>query len=65
LLTIFVGVMYFLSSDGSAAAIGKVGAFAGTWIFPILIDAFPEGATKNTGVSAPPPRTFFHDGISI
>ncbi|PLW09035.1 hypothetical protein PCANC_21612 [Puccinia coronata f. sp. avenae] len=34
---------------GSAAAIGKVGAFAGTWIFPILIDAFPEGATKNTG----------------
>jgi len=34
---------------GSAAAIGKLGAFAGTWIFPVLIDAFPDGATKDTG----------------
>ncbi|POW09953.1 hypothetical protein PSTT_06373, partial [Puccinia striiformis] len=34
---------------GSAAAIGKLGAFAGTWIFPMLIDAFPDGPTKDTG----------------
>lgn len=34
---------------GSAAAVGKLGAFAGTWIFPILIDAFPEGPSKDTG----------------
>lgn len=34
---------------GSAAAIGKLGAFAGTWIFPVLIDAFPDGPAKDTG----------------
>ncbi|EFI27912.1 glycerophosphodiester transporter [Coprinopsis cinerea okayama7 len=36
---------------GAAAAIGKVGAFVGTWIFPPIIDAFggPETARGNTG----------------
>ncbi|GLB40465.1 putative sugar (and other) transporter [Lyophyllum shimeji] len=36
---------------GLAAAIGKVGAFVGTWAFPPMIDAFggPESVRGNTG----------------
>ncbi|CAH7667316.1 major facilitator superfamily domain-containing protein [Phakopsora pachyrhizi] len=34
---------------GTAAAIGKVGAFVGTWAFPAIIDAFPEGPSQETG----------------
>ncbi|KAF8640266.1 hypothetical protein AX16_010161 [Volvariella volvacea WC 439] len=36
---------------GIAAAIGKVGAFVGTWIFPPIIDAFggPNSLRGNTG----------------
>lgn len=36
---------------GLAAAIGKVGAFVGTWMFPPIIDAFggPDSARGNTG----------------
>ncbi|KAF8886208.1 major facilitator superfamily domain-containing protein [Infundibulicybe gibba] len=36
---------------GVAAAIGKVGAFIGTWAFPPMIDAFggPDSARGNTG----------------
>ncbi|MBW0555614.1 hypothetical protein O181_095329, partial [Austropuccinia psidii MF-1] len=34
---------------GTAAAIGKIGAFAGTWAFPALIDAFPPGPSQDTG----------------
>ncbi|KAF5311976.1 hypothetical protein D9619_003802 [Psilocybe cf. subviscida] len=36
---------------GTAAAIGKVGAFIGTWIFPPIIDAFggSDTARGNTG----------------
>ncbi|KAF8887378.1 hypothetical protein BD779DRAFT_518007 [Infundibulicybe gibba] len=36
---------------GVAAAIGKVGAFVGTWVFPPMIDAFggPNSDRGNTG----------------
>ncbi|KAF9482987.1 putative metabolite transporter [Pholiota conissans] len=36
---------------GIAAAIGKLGAFVGTWMFPPIIDAFggPDSARGNTG----------------
>jgi MFS family permease len=36
---------------GTAAAIGKVGAFVGTWAFPPMIDAFggPNSTRGNTG----------------
>ncbi|KAG8708476.1 hypothetical protein FRC08_018865, partial [Ceratobasidium sp. 394] len=36
---------------GAAAAIGKVGAFVGTWAFPPMIDAFggPSSTKGNTG----------------
>jgi MFS family permease len=36
---------------GTAAAVGKVGAFVGTWIFPPIIDAFGGSSTVrgNTG----------------
>ena len=36
---------------GAAAAIGKVGAFVGTWAFPPMIDAFggPDSIKGNTG----------------
>jgi len=36
---------------GAAAAIGKVGAFAGTWSFPAIIDDFggPDSNRGNTG----------------
>ncbi|KAF7970998.1 hypothetical protein HWV62_22253 [Athelia sp. TMB] len=36
---------------GAAAAIGKVGAFVGTWAFPPMIDAFggPDSVKGNTG----------------
>nr|BAB43911.1 probable metabolite transporter [Pholiota nameko] len=36
---------------GTAAAIGKIGAFIGTWIFPPIIDAFggPKSNKGNTG----------------
>ncbi|KAG0705715.1 major facilitator superfamily domain-containing protein [Suillus ampliporus] len=36
---------------GTAAAVGKVGAFVGTWVFPLIIDDFggPSSAKGNTG----------------
>lgn len=34
---------------GTAAAVGKIGAFVGTWAFPALIKAFPAGPTQETG----------------
>lgn len=36
---------------GFAAAVGKVGAFVGTWVFPQIIDAFGGSKTEkgNTG----------------
>ncbi|GAA5954253.1 hypothetical protein JCM3765_005332 [Sporobolomyces pararoseus] len=34
---------------GFAAAFGKVGAFAGTWAFPAIIDRFPEGPKQTSG----------------
>ncbi|KZT29812.1 MFS Git1p-related glycerophosphoinositol and glycerophosphocholine permease [Neolentinus lepideus HHB14362 ss-1] len=34
---------------GIAAAVGKVGAFAGTWAFPAIIDDFGTGVTATTG----------------
>ncbi|KAI0251158.1 metabolite transporter [Lactifluus subvellereus] len=37
---------------GVAAAIGKVGAFAGTWSFPVIIDDF-GGASSNRGNTGP------------
>ncbi|KAG8889333.1 hypothetical protein FRB99_003995 [Tulasnella sp. 403] len=42
--TAFRGVFY-----GGAAAIGKIGAFAGTWAFPAIIDAFPVGPKQDSG----------------
>jgi sugar phosphate permease len=37
---------------GAAAAIGKVGAFIGTWAFPPIIDAF-GGPSSNRGNTGP------------
>ncbi|KAF8962743.1 major facilitator superfamily domain-containing protein [Flammula alnicola] len=37
---------------GTAAAIGKVGAFIGTWMFPPIIDAF-GGASSDRGNTGP------------
>ncbi|KJA19447.1 hypothetical protein HYPSUDRAFT_204509 [Hypholoma sublateritium FD-334 SS-4] len=37
---------------GTAAAIGKVGAFIGTWIFPPIIDAF-GGSSSDRGNTGP------------
>ncbi|KAK4700921.1 hypothetical protein P7C70_g5323, partial [Phenoliferia sp. Uapishka_3] len=34
---------------GLAAAIGKIGAFCGTWAFPAIIDAFPVGPKQDSG----------------
>lgn len=34
---------------GLAAAIGKIGAFVGTWAFPAIIDAFPAGDAQAAG----------------
>lgn len=34
---------------GLAAAIGKIGAFAGTWAFPAIINDFPEGDAQSSG----------------
>ncbi|GAA6009062.1 hypothetical protein JCM11491_005732 [Sporobolomyces phaffii] len=34
---------------GFAAAFGKVGAFAGTWAFPRIIDSFPAGPKQTSG----------------
>ncbi|GAA5865165.1 hypothetical protein JCM5353_006127 [Sporobolomyces roseus] len=34
---------------GLAAAVGKIGAFVGTWAFPAIIDAFPEGPRQTSG----------------
>ncbi|GAA6060458.1 hypothetical protein JCM10212_000886 [Sporobolomyces blumeae] len=34
---------------GMAAAIGKVGAFVGTWAFPAIIDSFPAGPKQTSG----------------
>jgi Sugar (and other) transporter len=36
---------------GTAAAIGKIGAFVGTWAFPPMVDAFggPNSPKGNTG----------------
>ncbi|KAG9039013.1 hypothetical protein FS837_001077 [Tulasnella sp. UAMH 9824] len=42
--TAFRGVFY-----GGAAAVGKVGAFAGTWAFPAIIDRFPPGPKQDSG----------------
>ncbi|KIO29755.1 hypothetical protein M407DRAFT_21177 [Tulasnella calospora MUT 4182] len=42
--TAFRGMFY-----GGAAAIGKVGAFAGTWAFPAIIDRFPAGPQQDSG----------------
>ena len=36
---------------GLAAAIGKIGAFAGTWAFPALIADFPADSTR--GITGP------------
>lgn len=37
------------SMYGAAAAIGKIGAFVGTYTFPEIIDAFPDGPSKASG----------------
>ncbi|KAH9046851.1 MFS Git1p-related glycerophosphoinositol and glycerophosphocholine permease [Lactarius hengduanensis] len=37
---------------GAAAAVGKIGAFAGTWAFPAIIDDF-GGADSNRGNTGP------------
>ncbi|KIO29757.1 hypothetical protein M407DRAFT_21178 [Tulasnella calospora MUT 4182] len=42
--TAFRGVFY-----GCAAAIGKIGAFAGIWAFPAIIDRFPPGPKQDSG----------------
>ncbi|KAG9006478.1 hypothetical protein FRB93_008606 [Tulasnella sp. JGI-2019a] len=42
--TAFRGVFY-----GCAAAIGKIGAFAGTWAFPAIIARFPVGPKQDSG----------------
>ncbi|KIO29754.1 hypothetical protein M407DRAFT_21176 [Tulasnella calospora MUT 4182] len=42
--TAFRGVFY-----AGAAAMGRVGAFAGTWAFPAIIDRFPAGPQQNSG----------------
>ncbi|KAG8948938.1 hypothetical protein FRC04_009139 [Tulasnella sp. 424] len=42
--TAFRGVFY-----GGAAAIGKIGALAGTWAFPAIIDRFPAGPKQDSG----------------
>ncbi|KAG8991316.1 hypothetical protein FRB90_001394, partial [Tulasnella sp. 427] len=42
--TAFRGVFY-----GCCAAIGKIGAFAGTWAFPAIIDRFPPGPKQDSG----------------
>ncbi|CEQ43126.1 SPOSA6832_05017 [Sporobolomyces salmonicolor] len=34
---------------GVAAAIGKIGAFVGTWSFPAIIDDFPVGPKQTSG----------------
>ena len=34
---------------GLAAAIGKIGAFVGTWAFPAIIDDFPAGDKQSSG----------------
>ncbi|KAG0152473.1 hypothetical protein CROQUDRAFT_649897 [Cronartium quercuum f. sp. fusiforme G11] len=34
---------------GTAAAVGKIGAFVGTWAFPAIIKAFPVGPSQETG----------------
>ncbi|GAA5955294.1 hypothetical protein JCM21900_003036 [Sporobolomyces salmonicolor] len=34
---------------GIAAAIGKIGAFVGTWSFPAIIDDFPVGPKQTSG----------------
>ncbi|GAA5968569.1 hypothetical protein JCM11641_007682 [Rhodosporidiobolus odoratus] len=34
---------------GMAAAIGKIGAYIGTWSFPYMIAAFPEGPSQTSG----------------
>lgn len=34
---------------GLAAAVGKIGAFVGTYVFPIIIDSFPAGPAQAAG----------------
>jgi len=46
---------------GTAAAIGKVGAFIGTWAFPPMIDAF-GGPNSNKGNTGP---FFVGSGLAI
>jgi len=46
---------------GAAAAIGKVGAFVGTWAFPPMIEAF-GGADSNKGNTGP---FFVGSGLAI
>ncbi|KZT50562.1 MFS general substrate transporter [Calocera cornea HHB12733] len=47
--TAFRGQFY-----GIAAAIGKIGAFVGTWVFPPMIKAFShDGADPNRGATGP------------
>ncbi|KAH8917490.1 MFS general substrate transporter, partial [Atractiella rhizophila] len=42
--TAFRGKFY-----GGAAAVGKIGAFVGTWVFPVIIDDFGSGTAGQTG----------------
>jgi len=42
--TAFRGKFY-----GGCAAIGKIGAFVGTWVFPVIIDSFGGGSKGQTG----------------
>ncbi|KIJ62762.1 hypothetical protein HYDPIDRAFT_113854 [Hydnomerulius pinastri MD-312] len=37
---------------GAAAAVGKIGAFIGTWVFPLIVDDF-GGDTTNKGNTGP------------
>jgi len=46
---------------GAAAAVGKIGAFIGTWAFPPMIDAF-GGPTSDRGNSGP---FFVGSGLAI
>ncbi|BGP57677.1 glycerophosphoinositol permease [Rhodotorula sphaerocarpa] len=39
----------FLSFDGIAAAIGKIGAYVGVWAFPAIIADFPAGPKQTSG----------------
>ena len=42
-----------LSADAIAAAIGKIGAFVGTWVFPILVKNATSSGGTTVGDQAP------------